>query len=142
MVICLACTPRVAAAPEGRACSTPPDFHGAGDGRTVLRRLASGGQMTLNAFDSEAVQALVSFKWRTFGVYGYSLRLAVYLVYLGIHTWVCRNRYNTTFGTEASSEKLAIRIACVITIGAACLWLADEVVQFVVPLVDASASER
>ena len=112
------------------------------DGRTVLRRLASGGQMTLNAFDSEAVQALVSFKWRTFGVYGYSLRLAVYLVYLGIHTWVCRNRYNTTFGTEASSEKLAIRIACVITIGAACLWLADEVVQFVVPLVDASASER
>ena len=37
MILCLAYTMPVETVQEGRACSMPPGFHGAGDDQTVLR---------------------------------------------------------------------------------------------------------
>ena len=105
------------------------------DGRRLLHELVQGGAVTLDAFDSHAIRAVIMYKWRTFGQRGYTCRLVLFGAHLLFHTIACRNRYALidrpidVIETHSPLRLVSIKTLCALLIVSSIGWLIDEAVQ-------------
>ena len=108
-------------------------------GQSLRRKLIFHDKLTLDAFDSVALQALISFRWRAFGAAGYMLHVCHYLLYLVLNTFVARNRFTETNGRVSD---LTMRILCVLIIVDSIWWLGEEIIEVIAPVYNVLLEHR
>jgi hypothetical protein len=106
---------------------------GAGKGHDVLWQLVFGDASTLAAFSGPAMRYVVAHRWKEIGYFFYAVRLRLYLIFVGLQTWlsieVSYRENESDHAREDPNGFWRRRSLCIALLLFCVGWAMDELIQ-------------